>query len=62
MLRVILCVFAYEDSIVIGQKNVFFDLKCGDVHILGTWTVGFDLRGQFCGLCKTKPMNEMALG
>lgn len=27
MVRVIVCVFAYEESVVIGQKNVFFDLS-----------------------------------
>lgn len=50
------------DSIVICQKNLFFNLKCGEVYVPGTWTVGFDLRRQFCRLCKTKPMNQMTLG
>lgn len=45
-----------------GQKHSLFDLWRGEVHVLGTWTVGFDLRRQSCGPCKTNPMNEMTLG
>lgn len=51
-----------KDSAVIGQKNLFFNLEYGEVHVLETWTVGLDLRRQFWRLCKAKPMNEMTLG
>lgn len=25
-----------------GQTDLFLNLKCGEVQVLGTWTVGFD--------------------
>lgn len=40
MLRVIAYVFTCKDVTVIGQENLFFNLKCGEVRELGTWLVG----------------------
>lgn len=40
MVRVIAYVFTCKDVTVIGQENLFFHLKRGEVRELGTWLVG----------------------
>lgn len=42
MLRVTLYAFACKDITIIGQTNLFLNLKRGEDQLLGTWTVGFD--------------------
>lgn len=42
MLRVTVYILTWKGMTVIGQENLFLNLKCGEVQERGAWAVHFD--------------------